>query len=103
MYDVLGLEAVINVSQVADFQKRFGIVQQLNELEQQIRLKSNVVILTDEARQHLLALANSPLSDINFTAYNDLVCSILFAFTKDHTAGVLLSCHDTNNALLPVK
>ncbi|KAF4522990.1 hypothetical protein B566_EDAN009582 [Ephemera danica] len=73
MYEVLGLEAVINVSQVSKF--RNDIVDQLNEteLEQQIRLKSDVVMLTDGARQHLLNLANSPLSDIDFTAYNDLV------------------------------
>lgn len=70
---MLGLEAVVNVSQVSEFQIRYGIADQMAKLQAQISLNNKVVILTDEARQQLTALASSPLSDIDFTAYNDLV------------------------------
>lgn len=78
MYEVLGLEAVVNVSQVAEFKVKYGIAEQMEEFQRQIRLNSKVVILTEEARNHLSSLASSPLSDIDFTAYNDLVSFFVF-------------------------
>lgn len=89
MYEVLGLESVVNVSQVAEFQVRYGIAEQVAELQQQIRLNSKVVILTDEARKQLNALAISPLSDIDFTAYNDLVENQITSINLNKLANAL--------------
>ncbi|XP_059472702.1 prominin-like protein isoform X2 [Neocloeon triangulifer] len=73
MYQVLNLEAVVNVSQVSQFQVQYGIVDEMAELQKQIKLSNDVTILTADAKVRLLDLASSSLSDIDFTAYNDLV------------------------------
>ncbi|KAG8224847.1 hypothetical protein J437_LFUL005450 [Ladona fulva] len=73
IYSVLALESVMNVSEVVDYKFRFGLMEKIAELQQQIRLDSNVTILTPEARRQLDNLAASPLSDIDFPSYSDVL------------------------------
>ncbi|XP_065338123.1 prominin-like protein isoform X3 [Cloeon dipterum] len=71
IYKVLSLEAMMNVSQVSQF--KFGIADEMAEMQKQIKISNDVTILTDEAKTRLLELASSSLSDLNFTSYIDLV------------------------------
>ncbi|XP_046404296.1 prominin-like protein isoform X4 [Ischnura elegans] len=73
IYSVLALESVMNVSEVVDYKFRFGLMEKIEELQSQIRLDSKVIILTPEARRQLDNLAASPLSDIDFPTYSEIL------------------------------
>ena len=58
MYAVLNLEAVVNVSQVSQYQVKYGITEEMRELQKQIKLSNDVTILTEDAKVRLLELAS---------------------------------------------
>lgn len=98
MYQVLNLEAVVNVSQVSQFQVKYGIVEEMRELQKQIKLSNDVTILTEDAKVRLLELASSTLSDIDFTAYNDVVENQITSIDLKKLAAVI---NETTKKLKP--
>jgi prominin 1 len=98
MYAVLNLEAVVNVSQVSQYQVKYGITEEMRELQKQIKLSNDVTILTEDAKVRLLELASSTLSDIDFTAYNDVVENQITSIDLKKLAAVI---NETTKKLKP--
>jgi prominin 1 len=98
MYAVLNLEAVVNVSQVSQYQVKYGITEEMRELQKQIKLSNDVTILTEDAKVRLLELASSSLSDIDFTAYNDVVENQITSIDLKKLAAVI---NETTKKLKP--
>lgn len=98
MYAVLNLEAVVNVSQVSQYQVKYGITEEMRELQKQIKLSNDVTILTEDAKVRLLELASSTLSDIDFTGYNDVVENQITSIDLKKLAAVI---NETTKKLKP--
>ncbi|XP_046660141.1 prominin-like protein isoform X2 [Homalodisca vitripennis] len=87
LYNVLELHHLVDISKYPALPQEFGINQQIEELTGRIRLDSHVDILTPNAKQQLIRLANSPLNQFNLTVYtsvlNEKITSIdLMALAK---------------------
>lgn len=67
IFEVFRIDNRINISQIEDFPKRYGIDSKLSELADNVVINSQVKILSDDARREIRALAKSRLSD--FAAY----------------------------------
>lgn len=67
VFEVLRLENVLNIDQIQDFPKQFGIDEKLNELADNVQITSQVRILNDDARKQIRELSKSQLN--NFEAY----------------------------------
>lgn len=73
IYNVLHLENVININQLSDYPKQYGITQRIEELTTKIKLDREVDILTPSAKAQLIRLANSPLNEFNFSVYTTVL------------------------------
>lgn len=67
IFKVFGVENHINISQIEEFPKKYGIDAKLNELADNVGISSQVKILSDDARREIRHLARSELN--NFQAY----------------------------------
>lgn len=67
IFDVFRVEKHMNISQIEDFPKKYGIDTKLKELADNVQINSHVKILSDDARREINALARSNLND--FAAY----------------------------------
>ncbi|XP_070502019.1 prominin-like protein isoform X3 [Chironomus tepperi] len=67
IFKVFGVEKHINISQIEEFPKKYGIDVKLNELADNVGISSQVKILSDEARREIRQLSKSQLN--NFQAY----------------------------------
>lgn len=67
VFDVLRLENLLNIDQIQEFPKQFGINEKLNELADNVQITSQVRILNDDARRQIKELSKSELN--NFEAY----------------------------------
>lgn len=73
VYAVLNLESEVNIDAVTNYRQRFRMKDKIKELTDKISITPGITILTSQAKQHLLQLADSRISDINFTAYADVL------------------------------
>lgn len=67
VFEVLRLGNLLNIDQIQDFPKQFGIDEKLNELADNVQITSQVRILNDDARKQIRELSKSELN--NFEAY----------------------------------
>lgn len=67
IFKVFGVESHINISQIEEFPKTYGIDVKLNELADNVAINSQVKILSDDARREIRQLSKSQLN--NFQAY----------------------------------
>lgn len=67
VFEVLRLENLLNIDQIQEFPKQFGIVEKLEELADNVQITSQVRILNDDARKQIKELSKSELN--NFEAY----------------------------------
>lgn len=67
VFEVLRLENQLNINQIQEFPKQFGIDEKLNELADNVQITSQVRILNDDARKKIVELSKSELN--NFEAY----------------------------------
>jgi prominin 1 len=67
IFEVFRVENRINISQIEEFPKRYGIDAKLNELADNVVINSQVKILSDDARREIRVLAKSELN--SFAAY----------------------------------
>lgn len=67
IFEVLRLENLLNIDQIQEFPKQFGIDEKLNELADNVQITSQVRILNDDARKQIRELSKSQLN--NFEAY----------------------------------
>ena len=67
IFEVLRLAKLLNIDQIQDFPKQFGIDEKLNELADNVQITSQVRILNDDARKQIRELSKSELN--NFEAY----------------------------------
>ncbi|KAG1688587.1 Prominin-1-A [Nymphon striatum] len=71
IYDVLNLGMIANISDIDRYRREFKINEKLNEFLSQIKVDPNINILSNKAKLLLHRLAESNITAINFTAYND--------------------------------
>ncbi|KAG5679160.1 hypothetical protein PVAND_008750 [Polypedilum vanderplanki] len=67
IFEVFRVENRINISQIEDFPRRYGIDSKLTELADNVVINSQIKILSDDARREIRVLAKSELN--NFEAY----------------------------------
>lgn len=67
IFKVLQLNNIINISQINDFPKRYGIDEKLKELADNVAVNTRVRILSENARAEIEGLAQSELNQ--FAAY----------------------------------
>ncbi len=76
MYTLLDLESVYNIEELRDWKKEYGIGDFIASLKNKIRLDDDlrgIQILSPQAERDLLELAESQISDLNFTQYTRLM------------------------------
>ncbi|KAF5293671.1 hypothetical protein FQA39_LY03156 [Lamprigera yunnana] len=71
IYTVLHLESQFNLNEVMNYVDKFEINKILNELTGQINANTNVVILSQEAKEHLEQLILSGIADIKYDTFID--------------------------------
>lgn len=67
IFEVFHVENHINIGQIEEFPKKYGIDAKLNELADNVAINSQVKILSDDARREIRQLSKSELN--NFAAY----------------------------------
>lgn len=73
LFQVLKMERLIDLNKVLEYPSEFEIDELINDLVSKIKLEGEIIILTAEAEKQLIRLAKSPLSNINFPAYTNVV------------------------------
>jgi prominin 1 len=71
VFEVLRLEESVNIDQIRDFPKQFGIDDKLNELADNVQITSQVRILNDDARKQIRDLSKSQLNNFDIYKYID--------------------------------
>lgn len=71
VFDVLRLENQLNISQIQEFPKHFGIDEKLNELADNVQITSQVRILNDDARKQIRDLSKSDLNKFDADKFID--------------------------------
>ncbi|XP_034243282.1 prominin-like protein isoform X2 [Thrips palmi] len=72
IYDVLDLEARVNVSEVLSYANNQGLQNALDNIKQRLSVEGQIVILPDQARRKLAELAESSPS-IPFDTYTEVL------------------------------
>lgn len=81
IYEVLDLEARINVSEVLTFANNPGLLNAVDNIRQRLNYEGQIVILPDQARRKLTDLADSSPS-IPFDTYTEVVLNLfIFSFS----------------------
>ena len=75
LYNILKLENSHNISQLADWRKRYGIGDYIENLKNKIQLEQlkHITLLSPETSKDLRELADSRISDMNFTQFTTLL------------------------------
>ncbi|XP_050546722.1 prominin-like protein isoform X2 [Daktulosphaira vitifoliae] len=73
LFQVLKMERLIDLNKVLEYPTEFEIDEHINNLVSKIKLEGEIIILTPEAEKQLIRLAKSPLSNINFPAYTNVL------------------------------
>ncbi|XP_075231383.1 prominin-like protein [Lycorma delicatula] len=96
IYKVLRLEQLFDISEVTDYASHYGILERIKELTDNIRLDQHVDILTRNAEQQLLKLADSPLNNIDLIAYTNVLDEKITSIDLIQLSNAL---HETANKL----
>ena len=89
IYKVLKWENIVNVNSLKEFINRYDINQTIHQLEQKISLSRTYKIISDGAREKLVALAQSGLSDIKFYQFTDNLRDNITNINLDQLGGKL--------------
>ncbi|XP_050421602.1 prominin-like protein isoform X2 [Adelges cooleyi] len=107
LFQVLNMDRLVDLNKVLDYPNVFGIDEHINELVSKIKLEGEIVILTPEAERQLIRLSKSPLSNINFPAYTNVLGDkitsidlIQLANALNQTASQLPSSSDVKFSLV---
>lgn len=75
LYRILQVEHIYNVEDLRNWKTEFGIGNVVDDLKRKIRLDDlqNIQILSPEAERELRELAESQISDLNFSQYTELL------------------------------
>ena len=75
LYNILKLENSHNISQLTDWRKRYGIGDYIENLKNKIQLEQlkHITLLSPETSKDLKELADSRISDMNFTQFTTLL------------------------------
>lgn len=74
IYNAFKLKNVVDIDQVKDYIKDFEIQQKISQFKNKIKVRTDKLeLLTPDAKAKLKDLAESPLNDINFDKYAQLV------------------------------
>ena len=75
LYNILKLENSHNISQLTDWRKRYGIGDYIENLKNKIQLEQlkHITLLFPETAKDLKELADSKISDMNFTGLTSLL------------------------------
>lgn len=71
VFEVLRIENLLNINQIFELPKQFGIEEKLNELADNVQITSQVRILNDDARRQIKELSKSRLNDFEAYKYVD--------------------------------
>lgn len=71
VFEVLRMENSVNIDQIRDFPKQFGITEKLDELADNVQITSQVRILNDDARKQIRELSKSELNNFDIDKYID--------------------------------
>jgi prominin 1 len=71
VFEVLRIENLLNINQIQEFPKQFGIDEKLNELADNVQITSQVRILNDDARRQIRELSKSKLNSFEAYKYVD--------------------------------
>jgi len=75
LYNILQLENLYNISKLSDWRKSYGIGDYIENLKNKIQLEElkHITLLSPETSDDLRELANSKISDMNFTKFTTLL------------------------------
>merc|ERR1719336_1091870 len=75
LYNILKLEHSYNISKLSDWRKSYGIGDYIENLKNKIQLEElkHITLLSPETSNDLRDLANSKISDMNFTQFTSLL------------------------------
>lgn len=74
IYETLKLVNIVDIDEVLEYKKRYQVDEQVNRLKNKINVRTDKLeLLTTDAKEKLRNLANSPLNDIQFEKYTELV------------------------------
>jgi hypothetical protein len=76
IYEVLQVGNLVNISEVTDYKRRYGIENIINQLKMRIDFGGNVTILPDDAKYELQNLAQSNITRINFSRFAEVVSGL---------------------------
>ena len=76
IYEVLRVANLVNISEVADYKRTYGIENVINQLKTKIDFAGNVTILTEDAKLELQHLARSNVTRINFSQFTEVVSGL---------------------------
>lgn len=71
VFEVLRIENLLNINQIYEFPKQFGIEDKLNELADNVQISTQIRILNDDARRQIRELSKSKLNDFDSFKYID--------------------------------
>jgi len=75
LYSILKLEHSYNISKLSDWRRSYGIGDYIENLKNKIQLEElkHITLLSPETSNDLKELANSKISDMNFTQFTSLL------------------------------
>ena len=75
MYKILRMDSIYNVEELRDWKTTYNVGSYLSNLKNKIRSDdiNNIQILSPQAQRNLEELAQSQISDLNFTQYTHLI------------------------------
>jgi len=75
LYNILKLENSYNISKLSDWRKSYGIGDYIENLRNKIQLEQlkHITLLSPETSNDLRDLANSKISDMNYTQFTNLL------------------------------
>lgn len=94
IFEVLRLENQINISQINDFPKKFGIEDKLNELADNVQINSQVRILNDDARKQIRELSRSEINSFESYKYADNLAENITHYDLNSLADQLKAAAD---------
>ena len=71
LFNILKLEEVYNLAQLTDWRTAYGIGDYIENLKNKIQMEqlTHITLLSPETAKHLQDLAQSKISDMNFTKF----------------------------------
>ena len=75
MFKMLGLEQVYNLDQITNWRESYGISDYIENMKNKVKLDelSNIRLLSSETERYLMELAESKISDMDFTKFTQLL------------------------------